>query len=392
MLKKAALLQDKKIAVIGGGPGGLTLARLLQRNGAAVNVYERDINKDARIQGAIVDLHFDSGLQVMEAAGLMDAFKASYMPGADKYRLLDKEGNSYLDEYNNSSDAGFGDKHFRPEIGRGALRNMLCDALLPGTMVWDSQLTDMQQVADKWILRFRNGSAAEADIVIGADGYRSKVRAYVTDITALYSGAAIIQGEIDHPETDCPGIYELVNNANLAVMDEGKNMAAQPRGDGGLTFYAASLYPEDWAATSGIDFKKPEEVYAYLAEFYKEWSPVFLQLFKACKQFTWRPLNYFPLDQYWEAKNNITIMGDAAHLMPPSGEGVNTAMLDALDLTTCLTDGEYESIHKAIAAYEQQMRARAAVLGREALDGIKGWASPDETAIKELVAMLTPKR
>src|SRR6478735_5651952 len=121
--KTINLLQDKKIAIVGGGPGGLTLARLLQLKGADVKVYERDASKDSRVQGAIVDLHFDSGLKVIKAADLMDAFKANYMPGADKYRMVDKDLNICIDEQ--GSDVDFGNEHFRPEIDRGALRNIL---------------------------------------------------------------------------------------------------------------------------------------------------------------------------------------------------------------------------------------------------------------------------
>ena len=87
-LKAIHQLQDKEIAIVGGGPGGLTLARLLQLKGAKVKVYERDFSKEARVQGAIVDLHFESGLKVIEAADLMDAFRANYMPGADQYRMV----------------------------------------------------------------------------------------------------------------------------------------------------------------------------------------------------------------------------------------------------------------------------------------------------------------
>lgn len=83
-INEVNLLKDKKVAILGGGPGGLTLARLLQLKGAEVKVYERDFNKESRVQGAIVDLHFDSGLKVMSAAGLLDSFKEVYMRGADK--------------------------------------------------------------------------------------------------------------------------------------------------------------------------------------------------------------------------------------------------------------------------------------------------------------------
>jgi len=54
------MIQNKKIAIIGGGPGGLTLARLLQLKGLNVRVYERDINNEARIQGGTLDLHDES--------------------------------------------------------------------------------------------------------------------------------------------------------------------------------------------------------------------------------------------------------------------------------------------------------------------------------------------
>ncbi|SEW52300.1 FAD-dependent oxidoreductase [Chitinophaga arvensicola] len=384
------LLQHKEIAIVGGGPGGLTLARLLQLKGAHVKVYERDISKAARVQGAIVDLHFESGLKVMEAAGLMDAFKANYMPGADQFRLVDKEGNIFIEDKSNGVGGGFGDEHFRPEIDRGALRNMLIDALLPDTVIWDSQLVSMAEAGNGWKLSFKNGTIATADIVIGADGYRSKIRPYVTDIKALYSGATIIQGEIDNPETACPEMYALVNNANLIAMDIGKTIAAQPRGDGGLTFYASSLYPENWVETSGIDFNDKEEVAAHLIKYYEGWSPLFVSLFKVCPRFVPRPLNYFPLDQHWEARPNLTLIGDAAHLMPPSGEGVNTAMLDALDLSECLTGDEFDNIQSAIGAYEQKMRARAKMLAQEALQGIEEFSAPTEESMKRLAAQFNP--
>ena len=247
----------------------------------------------------------------------------------------------------------------------------------------------MELVDNVWRLTFKNGATTTADIVIGSDGYRSKIRPYVTDILPLYSGATIIQGEIEHPEKDCAEIYKLVDNANLIGMGIGKTIAAQPRGDGGLTFYASSQYPEHWVETSGIDFNNSDEVYAWLVKYYEDWNPVFFTLFKACKQFVPRPLNYFPLDQQWDAKPNITLIGDAAHLMPPSGEGVNTAMLDALDLCECLTGGEYGNIQAAIAAYEQKMLVRAAILGKEALDGIKDFSSPSEESITKLIQLFT---
>ena len=83
------LLKNKKVAIVGGGPGGLTLARLLQRKGVDVKVYERDDSRNVRLQGATLDLHFESGLRALEEAGLIDEFKANYRPDNDKYRVVD---------------------------------------------------------------------------------------------------------------------------------------------------------------------------------------------------------------------------------------------------------------------------------------------------------------
>ena len=390
IIQKQELLLQKNIAIIGGGPGGLTLARLLQLKGLQIKVYERDHSQEARVQGAIVDLHFDSGLKAMEATGLMEAFKAKYMPGADKYRLLDPKGHILLDEGNQAGKSDFGNPQFRPEIDRGALRDLLIDGLLPGTVLWDKQFESMKEVDNKWELQFKNGTTAAADVVIGSDGYRSLIRPYLTGANALYSGATIIQGEIDHPKTACPEFCQLVNQANLMAMGHGATIAAQPRGDGGLTFYAASMYPENWVKLSGIDFSNSEQVQNYLIKHYEGWNSIFFSLFKACTHFVPRPLNYFPLENRWETKNNITLIGDAAHLMPPNGEGVNLAMLDALDLSNCLTNTTtFATLQDAIAAYEKIMFDRAEPLCKETIEGISDFAAPTEESVQEFIKMLS---
>lgn len=71
-------IDGKKIAIVGGGPGGLTLARLLEISGADVAVYERDRSREARVQGSALDLHEDSGLAALKAGGLMEAFWANH--------------------------------------------------------------------------------------------------------------------------------------------------------------------------------------------------------------------------------------------------------------------------------------------------------------------------
>lgn len=381
---------NKNIAIVGGGPGGLTLARLLQSKGAEVKVYERDYNSKARVQGAIVDLHFGSGLKAIEAAGLLETFKTHYMEGADKFRILDKHATIRYDEHNESDKTTFGDEQFRPEIDRGALRYILLNALKPGTVIWDSQFKSMTLVKDQWKLEFKNGTTAIADIVIGADGARSKIRPYVTDIMPQYAGVTIIQGEIDDPEKACPEMNALAGKANMSAFGDDKTITIQPRGDGGITFYVSAKQPENWLGSAGIDFSNPMEVNAFLARFLEGWHPLFFSLFNACTDFRPRPLTCIPLDQTWEAKPNITLIGDAAHIMPPSGEGVNLAMLDALELCECLTGNDYNNIQTAIAAYEKTMRTRAAKEAEDALE-MREWMHADH-ALENMIDLINPTR
>src|ERR1700685_2133809 len=125
----------KRIAIVGGGPGGLTLARLLQQSGAQVSVYERDQSRSARVQGSALDLHENSGLAALETAGLIDAFWANHRPDLNRLRLTDAKGTVLHDHSRLMSGAGK-----RPEIERGPLRDLLLDSLQPNTVQWDCKL------------------------------------------------------------------------------------------------------------------------------------------------------------------------------------------------------------------------------------------------------------
>jgi 2-polyprenyl-6-methoxyphenol hydroxylase-like FAD-dependent oxidoreductase len=363
------LLDNKQVAIIGGGPGGLTLARLLQLKGVTVKVYERDFNKDVRVQGATLDLHFESGLKVMEAAGLMDAFKANYRLGADKGRVIDKHGNIIYDEHNEVADEDFGNEYFRPEIDRGPLRNMLLNSLEPGTVVWDSQFASMAQVDGQWKIEFKNDTTATADIVIGADGANSKIRPFVTPLKNSYSGVIILQGNIENPETAAPNIHQLLKGGKIYVHSDGKYLHLSSKGDGSLDFYISCKKEENWVQNSGIDFSDRAQVLAWFKNEFLGWDSVWLELFEnAGLPIMLRPQYCMPLDQSWKAQSNITLLGDAAHLMPPSGEGVNLAMLDALEISEVLTSNDFKDIQTAIAAYEKSMQVRGAAEAQVSLE------------------------
>lgn len=350
----------KNIAIIGGGPGGLTLARLLQIQGAKVKVYERDANKEVRVQGATLDLHEESGLKALAEAGLMDAFKDNYRPGAGKMRIVDHKGTILHDDATDERE------ETRPEIDRGPLRKILLDSLQPETVVWDSHFKSLVPNGNGWTITFMNGTSAIADLVIGADGAHSKIRPFITPIKAFYSGVTMVEGVVYHSAIQVPSLHQLLNGGKVFALEGGKTLIVSSKGDGSLVFYTGCKTDEHWCKE--IDFSDKTQVLHWFKSTYEGWSEAWLALFdKASLPFIARPQYCMPLDQTWEALPNLTMLGDAAHVMPPfAGEGVNMAMLDALKLSECLA--KYPSAAEAIAHYEKEMRQRASATARDTLD------------------------
>lgn len=362
------LLQNKKVAIVGGGPGGLTLARLLQMKDVDVKVYERDLNKDARIQGTTLDLHQDSGLKALRAANLLDSFKKYYRPGADRMTIANERGDVFFSDHDEKPEEDFGNEHFRPEIDRGPLRAMLLESLQHGTVVWDSRFMSIEKEDEGWQLLFKNGSTAYADVVIGADGANSKIRPYITDIKPFYSGISGLLGSIYNPQTTTPEIYQLLQGGKVMAFGGAKSFILASKGDGSISFYIS--YKTDEQSLKSMNLADKEAMMSWFKEHFAEWGTMWHKVFENVEM----PLmpisiNCMPLDQTWNALPNLTLLGDAAHLMPPyAGEGVNMAMQDALELSECLTGDMYVTMQDAIAAYETNMRARASVMAKESLD------------------------
>lgn len=364
-------MQNKTIAIVGGGPGGLTLARLLQLKGANVKVYERDVNKDVRVQGSTLDLHEESGLKALEVAGLMEAFNANFRPGAEKVRVVDRDGIVVLDEHGDTQASVAGApiaqlSAARPEIDRGPLRKILLESLAPDTVVWNSHLASLSKTPNGWKLSFQNGTTALADIVIGADGANSKIRPFITPIKPFFADLTMVEGTVYHSETATPRIHELMAGGKIFALGDEKSLIVSSKGDGSLMFCTGCKTTEYWSRDSGIDFTDNAQVKDWFQQTFTGWDPIWLELFDGAEpRFIPRPQYCMPLDQSWDALPNLTMLGDAAHLMPPyAGEGVNMAMLDALELSECLSEFD---IPEGIARYEQAMRVRASDMAKETL-------------------------
>ena len=352
-------LNNKSVAIIGGGPGGLTLARLLQLQKINVTVYERDLNRQVRQQGATLDLHTESGLEALRRAGLLDEFYKHYRPHAGKMRVTDKYAHIKIDDHDDALH-----NEDRPEIDRGPLREILLDSLDAGTIMWDSHFTSMEAEGEGWRLHFRNNVSAYADFVVASDGANSRIRPYITSIVPVYSGITIIEGGIYEGAKHAPGLWDLVKNGKLFSFGDEQSLIITTKGDGSLSFYTGCKVPENWVQDCEIDFTSKESVYRWFIKTFGNWDPVYQELFNGEKfYYVPRPQYHFPLDQQWKSLNNLTMLGDAAHRMPPyAGEGVNMAMQDAMELAACLISNEYATLLQAIQVYEAGMLKRASAV------------------------------
>jgi 2-polyprenyl-6-methoxyphenol hydroxylase-like FAD-dependent oxidoreductase len=383
------LLKNKSVAIVGGGPGGLTLAKLLQLKGASVKLYERDFNDAARVQGGPLDMHEDSGLAALREAGLIEAFAANFLPGADRMQLLNERAEVLFSDHDDKPVQDFGAAHFRPEIDRAALRKILLESLVFGTVVWDSHFLSMEKQGTGWLLHFANGTSAYADLVIGADGANSRIRPYLTDLKPLYSGITMIEGNVYHSEKSTPIVHALLKGGKIMAFGNEQDLLMGQKGGGDLGFYASFKADQDWHKNNGLDYYENKAMLNWFKRTFSGWSNVWDELFENAKApFIPRPINYMPLDQSWETLPNLAIIGDAAHVMPPfAGEGANMAMLDALELSSNLSSDKYDSLKDAIAAYETSMRKRATAATKESL--VNGEVMHSKTALHDMLALFS---
>ncbi|KAL0019044.1 hypothetical protein WJX77_008965 [Trebouxia sp. C0004] len=373
VVTSASSNQSVKLAVIGGGIGGLTCARILQNHGHDVVIFEREPSRNARSQGGNLDMHEESGQWALRQAGVYDQYSALILEGGQDLRIVDHKAKVHWEEEGPAGEMG------RPEIHRPALRNLLLDALHPGTIKWDRRLVGIEpQGSPGHTLQFADGATVTADVVIGADGARSCVRPLVTDAKASYCGAGYFDIVIPDVDASYPDVAKFAGRGSMCALWDNKAILSQRAGDGSVRAWATCRMPEDSFTKLQLDtaWENVETSKQAVAALFQGWAPELVQFIHACNnKITPRPYMALPVGIAWCSQPNVTLLGDAAHLMSPfAGEGANLAMQDGAELALELVKLEPAD---AIAAYEARMFKRAQVAAHDSAQGLDMLIAPD---------------
>jgi 2-polyprenyl-6-methoxyphenol hydroxylase-like FAD-dependent oxidoreductase len=353
------------VTIIGAGLGGLTLARVLHLHGIPATVYEGEPAIRARTQGGQLDIHQDDGQRALAAAGLTEEFHAIIHEGAEASRVLDPHGKVLFDK----PDDGTGR---RPEVLRGDLRQILLDSLPERTVRWDRKVTGVRSLGDgRHELTFAERSersSATTGILVGADGAWSKIRPLLSDAEPEYIGITSVETYLYDAVARHPAAAAAVGAGAMYALTPDRGILAHREAGDILHAYIQLNRSAEWIA--GIDFTDAAAATARIAAEFDGWAPELTALITDGETAPFpRLLHTLPDGHRWDRVPGVTLLGDAAHLMPPSGDGANLAMFDGAELAAAIA-AHPDDTEAALTAYEQAMFPRSEAVYPEAHETI----------------------
>ncbi|MEZ2298597.1 FAD-dependent oxidoreductase [Variovorax sp. RCC_210] len=340
------------IAIVGAGLGGLMLARVLHVHGIASTVYEAEASPAARTQGGMLDIHDDSGQVALKTAQLYDEFVGLIHSGGQATRVLDRDATVLLDQ----PDGGSGG---RPEVRRADLRALLLKSLPIGTVHWGRRVESVRAAAHaRHAMTFADGSVVKADLVVGADGAWSRVRSLVSGATPTYIGVTYIETYLADVEARHPATAQAVGSGGFFATAPGQAIFAHREPDGRLHTYVAVRKPLAWVRE--MEAADPQDALVRTAAEFDGWHPSLTALItEGQTDPVFRPVHTLPATHRWERVPGVTLLGDAAHVMEPVGEGANLAMIDGAELAEAIA-GSPGDVEAALLAYETRLFPRSA--------------------------------
>jgi 2-polyprenyl-6-methoxyphenol hydroxylase-like FAD-dependent oxidoreductase len=360
------------IAIIGGGLGGLTMAAVLNANGIGSTVFELETGSHVRRQGGMLDIHEDSGQQALRAAGLADAFLTHIHVGGEAMRVLDRNATVLIDE----RDDGRGG---RPEIERGALRDLLLAALPPGTVRWGSRITAAHPAEGRpgrHEVQLADGATFTTDLLVGADGAWSRIRALLSAATPAYTGISFVETELLDADAHHPAEAAVLGAGMLFALGGDIGILGHREPGGRLHVYLGHRSDEHWVDT--IDFTDTPTARARILDLLDGWNETLRGLIaNADAPLTPRRIHALPVRHAWEHAPGVTLLGDAAHLMSPfAGEGANLAMYDGAELARAIVEHP-DDIDTALVHYEEELFPRSAASAQQSAESLDVIFAPD---------------
>ncbi|KAL5402960.1 hypothetical protein PMIN06_003017 [Paraphaeosphaeria minitans] len=386
------------VLIIGAGLGGLTLAQTLRKRGISYEVFERDEDENGRFQGWAIALHT-----------IVDEFLSALPPDMPDLRestnhLAPLDLRHQFAYYYGGREGCFGleDSPDQPFIR--AERSRLRKWLLTNILVqWSKTLTDIEQDEEGVTVRFKDGSSARGDIVVGADGVHSPARQHLlkrpsSDLLHVVPLMAIV-GELDLTGDAFKRQLELGHcaynliNPELGFIGFVGVHYVFPDGNGGRLYWmfmqpdTADIDITD--ATHWLQTSSAQEKLDHVKKTAAGLSPRLREIFELTpvegvrkEPHIWRDLELESLPT-----GRVALLGDAAHAMTPSrGEGAFQAFIDAMKLSKMLaklsTEDRFKDINAVqagVAEYHSEMLQRGTAAVRRSRSSYQDAKKRSET-------------
>jgi 2-polyprenyl-6-methoxyphenol hydroxylase-like FAD-dependent oxidoreductase len=362
--------------IVGGGIGGLTAAVALRRAGVEAAVFERA--PELREVGAGISL-WANATRVLKGLGLYDDVRSS---GAAEIggELRSWRGALMLEISAEDLRERFGEANLA--VHRADLQKALLAALPPGTVRLGAEFTGFTQNGDEVVARFADGREERGDLLVGADGIRSAVRAQLFGRRApRYAGYTAWRGIAE------PRDGSLPEGVGLNLWGRGTEFGLAGVGRGRFYWFATRNAPEGEREAAG---GRKREVLDLLSGWYEP-ARVAVEATAETEILRNDIYDRDPLER-WGA-GRVTLLGDAAHPMTPNlGQGACQAIEDAVVLARCL--GGTGEVPRSLRLYEERrVRRTTTVVMRSRLAGrISQLENPLLCRLRDAVAKRTSAR
>ena len=341
-----------KIAIVGGGIGGLTTALALSQNSHDITVFERSAG--IREIGAGVQISPNAG-RLLHSLGLGAAY-SEISVNPHRVVLRRWEDDSIIRA--TDLDESFISQHQVPlaNVARNELVEIIGNAVAARTNVtlkFSTHVVAVEPGESSSVVLFSDGSSQSFDIVIGADGIHSVVRPCVGGVDKpRFSGSAAYRALV--PRSAVEDLPIDVTNR----MGPDRHVVSYFIGRNRSHLNLVCISPEDsWESESWTEQGTMEDLYSR----FEGWSPDFLSLLGRVEEpvFRWALYDREPLEQW--GIGTTTLLGDACHpMLPFMAQGSCQAIEDAVVLARCLSDVGTSDAVSALRRYEDVRQGRTA--------------------------------